>query len=128
MGATQRRPWLTLVLVVALTATATTLWQRHRGAGDLAAIAALAGPGDLYLYSATWCGWCTRAKRQLDAHAVRYGVCEIDLDAGCQARFDALAARLGRSGTPIVLVRGEPQLGFDAGRVRARLEPGAAQR
>jgi glutaredoxin len=122
MSVMQRRPWLTLLLVVALAAIATTLWQRHRGASELEAIAGLAGPGDLYLYSATWCGWCTRAKRQLDAHGVCYGACEIDLDASCRARFDALATRLGRSGTPIVLVRGEPQLGFDAARVRRALE------
>ena len=122
MGAARQRPWLTLLLVVGLATAATTLWQRHRSSDDVQAIARLAGPGDLFLYSATWCGWCTRAKQQLDAQRVAYGVCEIDLDAACKARFNALAARLGRSGTPIVLVRGEPQLGFDASQVRARLE------
>ena len=122
MGAARQRPWLTLLLVVGLATAATTLWQRHRSSDDLQAIARLAGPGDLFLSSATWCGWCTRAKQQLDAQRVAYGVCEIDLDAACKARFNALTARLGRSGTPIVLVRGEPQLGFDAAQVRARLE------
>ncbi len=122
MATTKRRSWLTLLVVVGLAAAATTFWQRHRSSTDLQVVARLAGPGDLFLYSATWCGWCTRAKAQLDAQGVRYGVCEIDLDAACKARFDTLAARLGRSGTPIVLVRGEPQLGFDAAQVRARLE------
>ncbi|RZU02515.1 glutaredoxin family protein [Rivibacter subsaxonicus] len=118
---TRRRSLLSLGLVIALAVGATALWQRHRNATLGAEIAGLARPGDLALYSATWCGWCTRAKRMLDAGGVHYTVCEIDLDADCKARFDAIAHKLGRSATPIVVVRGEPQLGFDAARVLDRL-------
>jgi hypothetical protein len=50
---------------------------------------------------------------------VPFSECLIERDAQCQADFDATRA----PGTPVILVRGVPQLGFNPERVHAALQP-----
>ena len=50
-------------------------------------------------------------------HQVAYSECLIERDAACRAAFDALGAR----GTPVLVVRGQPQLGFSPQRLRSAL-------
>lgn len=93
---------------------------RDRAAAQVGpAIAAAAGPGDVYMYSATWCSVCTRAHRFFSTHQVAYASCEIDQDADCRARFD----RHGGQGVPQMVVRGELITGFSAPRIAAALAP-----
>ncbi|MCU0966750.1 MAG: hypothetical protein MUF08_17270 [Burkholderiaceae bacterium] len=54
-------------------------------------------------------------------HEVAFDECFIETDAACAARFEALRA----PGTPVLLVRGQLQTGFDAQRVLGALSRGA---
>lgn len=81
-------------------------------------LAALAGPGDIRMLSSETCVYCTAARRWMSEHRIRFDECFIERDADCRALYEATQAR----GTPTLLVRGQVQLGFDAGKLLAALE------
>lgn len=115
-----RASLLALVLLV-LAISGASQWWGHRqemAMGD--EIARLAGPGDIQMLASDTCAICALARGWFDSHGVTYTECSIERDADCRARFDALRA----PGTPVILVRGRPELGFDPGRLRARLVEG----
>jgi arsenate reductase-like glutaredoxin family protein len=64
------------------------------------------------------CAPCLVARNWLAQHAVPFSECSIERDAQCRALFDAAGAR----GTPLILVRGQMQLGFSAERVLLGLQ------
>lgn len=64
--------------------------------------------GATTLFSAVWCGYCTRAKAYLQARGIRYREIDIDTPDGGQAYFEAS----GRSGVPLLLADGKRQTGF----------------
>jgi glutaredoxin len=102
------------VLAVGLAATAALSWWQQRQDDALAArLAAQARPGDIRLISSTTCIFCTRARQWLQAGGVPFAECFIERDADCAERYRAL----GAPGTPLVLVRGQAQLGFSPPRV-----------
>jgi glutaredoxin len=109
-----------LVLLVLAVAGASQWWAGRQQAELGRSLARLAGPGDLLMISSDTCGVCVAARRWLQAHGVRHAECSIERDADCRARFAALNA----PGTPVFLVRGQVQLGFDPARLRARLSDG----
>jgi hypothetical protein len=51
---------------------------------------------------------------------VAFSECSIERDADCRAAFERLRA----PGTPVFLVRGQVELGFNPMRLKARLETG----
>ena len=116
-----RRSVFGLVLLVAVVSLATQWWAGHSQATLGENMAALARPGDIQMLSSTSCAYCTVARRWMQQHEVPFNECFIETDAACAARFAALRA----AGTPVLLVRGEPQTGFDARRVLDRLSRGA---
>ena len=118
MAVSRRSLWGLVGLVLAVTLA--SQWWAHvseRRTGER--LAALARPGDIQMLSSQTCPYCTVARRWMTERAVPFEECFIEQDAACQARFSALLAR----GTPMMVVRGQAQLGFDPGRVLARLEP-----
>ena len=121
MGATLRagltNPWVQLVLLIALVTLGLQAWQgRQQGAlGER--IARAAAPGDLHMISSTTCGICTQARRWFTGHGVAFTECFVERDAACRAEFERLQA----PGTPVILVRGQPQLGFSPPRIAERL-------
>lgn len=109
---------LSLLAVVAVVGGASwgaRAYERHQ-LGERVAAAAKAG--DIEMYSATTCGICKQAKSWFDAHDVPVQSCEIDRDTACRDRFYALKGR----GTPLFMVRGERQVGFDRERIALALE------
>jgi hypothetical protein len=52
---------------------------------------------------------------------VPFTECSIERDAACAAEFAATAS----PGTPVMLVRGQPQVGFSAERLLGSLQPPA---
>jgi glutaredoxin len=64
------------------------------------------------------CSICVVARRWFNTHGVVFSECSIERDAACRADFEAR----GAPGTPVLLVRGVPQLGFSPERLRAALE------
>lgn len=110
---------LALVVVVAAgVAEGARAWVHHQRAEALRAVAR---PGDIRMLSSTTCIFCTQARGWLNRHALPFQECFVDLDATCAEEYD----RLGRPGTPTVLVRGQAQRGFDAERI-TRVLAGAA--
>ncbi len=112
------RALLGLALLVAAVAGAQQWWVAHQRADVGSAVAALARPGDIHMLSSDDCSICVVARRWFTAHGVAYTECSIERDAACRADFEARRA----PGTPVLLVRGVPQLGFNPERLRAALE------
>lgn len=100
-----------------------TLWQNHRDDAVGRELAGLARAGDIRMLSSTTCVFCTRARHWLQARQVPFDECFIDRDAVCAEQFRALQQR----GTPVLLVRGQVQLGFSPLQVRDRLAPDPAR-
>ncbi len=88
--------------------------ERHQGER----LAAMAQVGDVRMLSSQTCVYCTAALRWMIERRVRFTECFIERDAQCKAVYDTTLAR----GTPTLMVRGQVQLGFNAGSVLAALE------
>jgi glutaredoxin len=112
------RALLGLALLVAAVAGAQQWWVAHRRADVGSAVATLARPGDIHMISSDTCSICVVARRWFGRHGVAYSECSIERDAACRADFEARRA----PGTPVLLVRGVPQLGFSPERLRVALE------
>ena len=119
--ALSRRDLLPLALIAGLGLVAWPAWQAHRAGQVGAELARLARPGDIELVSSEQCVFCTAARHWLTAQSVPFGECLVERDPACMARFQAQ----GAPGTPLVFVRGRPQLGFSPERVLQGLrQPG----
>jgi glutaredoxin len=117
---TSRRSLLGLVVMVLGISAASRWWTGRREDALGRQLAAAARPGDLRMLSSDSCAICVAARRWFVAHGVPFSECSIERDADCRARFDAL----GAPGTPVILVRGQPQLGFSPARLLERLQAG----
>lgn len=113
-----RAPVLGFVAIV-LVAGAASQWWSHRQEQNLGTrLAASAAPGDLRMLASDTCAICASARSWLQAHQVPYTECSIERDAACAAEFAALRS----PGTPVFVVRGVPELGFNPRRLLERLE------
>ena len=114
------RELLQLALIVGAVSAATGWWasKQHALAGE--AVAQAAKPGDIRMLSSQTCGVCSTARQWFTEHRVPFAECVIERDAACRAEFQAR----GATGTPLILVRGQQQLGFSPEAIRARLAPG----
>ena len=101
---------LALVLVVWGASEGWRSWFADRLGRD---VAALAQPGDIEMISSDTCVFCAQARTWFKANAVPFTECSIERDEACAARFRALMS----PGTPVLLVRGQPQVGFSPQRV-----------
>jgi glutaredoxin len=63
---------------------------------------------DVVLYSATWCGWCTKARAHLDREGIQYELRDVDNDAVGQELRD----KTGRGGVPVLDFSGEILRGY----------------
>lgn len=113
-----KRSLIGLALFLVVSSAALSWWRDQRDLGLSSDIVRLARPGDIHMLSSTTCVYCTRARLWLTAQQVPFSECFIDRDAACAARFRGL----GGGGTPLMLVRGEAQLGFSPQAVLQRLQ------
>lgn len=111
-------PPLSLFVVVGVAALGSWAWRGHVAAGDGEVMARHAKPGDIRMISSETCGWCTAARRWMTQQRVPFSECFIERDATCARDYQAL----GGMGTPTLVVRGRPILGFDRARMLAVLE------
>jgi glutaredoxin len=110
---------LATLLVLALAASAAHQWWQ--GASErrgLERLASLAQPGDIRMLSSETCAHCDAARRTMKSHGVRFDECLIERDRDCRALYEATQVR----GTPTLIVRGVPQLGFQVPRLLEALE------
>lgn len=79
---------------------------------QLAQLAASSQPGDVLMYSATWCPNCTAAKGWMGQYGFKPQVCEIDKDSSC---LSALKSLDPQGGVPYLIVKGHHiKDGFDS--------------
>jgi glutaredoxin len=76
-----------------------------------------AKPGDIQMISSVSCVYCAKARAWFTEQKVPFTECFVERDAACAAQYRGLLA----PGTPIILVRGQPQIGFSTQRVVAAL-------
>jgi len=118
--AASRRSFLGLAVVIVVAGGLSQWWAGHSQQRLAEQLAARAKPGDIRMLSSTTCAYCTVARRWMQAHGVPFSECFIETDKDCAAQFEATRS----PGTPVVLVRGQPQVGFDARRVLDALAAG----
>ncbi len=107
-------PVIAIVLVVGIASQA---WRARSEDRLGRQIAALAAPGDIEMISSDTCPFCAKTRAWFGEHGVAFSECSIERDANCAARFRAYLS----PGTPLLLVRGRPQVGFDPQRVAKAL-------
>jgi hypothetical protein len=116
-GRPTRRSLIVLAGLV-LAASGGSAWWAARQNDDLGReVAAKALPGDIRMLSSTTCSICTAARLWFEAHRVPFSECFIERDAACANEFAATRS----PGTPVLLVRGVPQVGFSPQRLRDSL-------
>jgi len=113
-----RASLLGLVLLIMAVSVASQWWSGRHQDRLGAEVATLATPGDIFMVSSDSCAPCTLARTWLKRNEVAYAECSIERDSGCAERWQAA----GAPGTPLIFVRGQPQLGFSAERLRAALQ------
>jgi glutaredoxin len=121
--AASRRALFSLIGLVLGTSAAVQAWHGWRQVRLGEQVAAAAQPGDIRIISSDTCEACVWTREWLQRHDVAFSECSIERDAACARDFAATRA----PGTPVVLVRGRPQVGFDPRDVLAELVSGAAK-
>jgi glutaredoxin len=66
---------------------------------------------DVILYSASWCGYCTQARKHLDREGVDYELRDVDNDSIARE----LREKTGRGGVPVLDYDGEIVRGYSKG-------------
>jgi glutaredoxin len=109
-----------LVLLVAAGWLGVQLIERNGSERIGRELAAQAKPGDIVMLSSDTCEYCKQARAWFKQHHVAYAECSIERDPACRAVYD----RLQSPGTPMLLVRGQRQVGFSAERVALAVRQG----
>ncbi|MBL8916636.1 MAG: hypothetical protein JNM17_38400 [Archangium sp.] len=73
------------------------------------------GSGDVVIYSASWCGYCKKAKKWLTDHRVSFVDKDVEKEEGAAAELaqKARSAGVRPSGVPVIDFKGKLILGFD---------------
>jgi glutaredoxin len=119
----RRSLWGVVALILGVS-LANAWWSRHQQRSLGEQVAQLAAPGDVRMLSSDTCAICVVARRWLQTHQVPFAECSIERDAACQQAF---AASLS-PGTPVLLVRGQVLVGFDAPQLLQALQREAKPR
>jgi glutaredoxin len=114
------RSVLSLLAVVLVVWGASEAWRAWFADSLGRDAAALARPGDIEMIASDTCVFCVQARAWFHANQVPFTECSVERDAACAARFQALLS----PGTPVLLVRGQAQVGFSPQRVVQALKPG----
>jgi glutaredoxin len=118
VSATPLRSLLGLVTAVVVGSAAVQgfqWWSRERLGAQVAAVAR---PGDIHMIASVTCIYCAAARAWFDENRVPFTECLIERDVTCAAKYNALMA----PGTPVMLVRGQRLLGFNAQAIADALE------
>lgn len=113
-----RRDRRALLAIGVLGLIAWPAWQAWQSGSTTERLARLVRPGDLQMVSSETCVFCTAARQHLTRAGIPFDECFIERDGACMARYQAQ----GAPGTPLLFVRGRPQLGFSPPAVLAALD------
>ena len=107
---------LAVLLMLAFVFSGASRWWAHRQNDTLGTeLATLVRAGDIRMLSSDTCSICASARAWFSAHRIAFSECSIERDAACRQDFAATLS----PGTPVLLVRGKPQVGFNRERLRA---------
>lgn len=115
--AESRRSLVILVGAILTLSAGTQLWGWRQEQNIGRQLASLAKPGDIMMLASDTCEYCVMARAYMKSFAVPYNECSIERDASCAARYQGLKS----PGTPVIVVRGDPQIGFMPAKVLERL-------
>jgi glutaredoxin len=110
---TSRRELLILFVVLVGISTASSWWVRHKQEQAGEQVAALVKAGDIHMFSSVSCSICAEARLWFTQNHIAFSECLIEKDAACRSDFE----RSGAVGTPLIVVRGQAQLGFNRAQV-----------
>lgn len=85
------------------------LLSNEEGIGD---IEVLESP--VVMYSTSWCGYCTKARRLMEKRGIDY--LEYDIEKSDKAKKEFM--KLGGRGTPLLIINGDVVKGFDKARLK----------
>lgn len=71
------------------------------------------------IYSAAWCGWCTKTKAYFQSQGVSYREYDIDRDAAAHARLKSLNPG---GGIPVTVINGQTIRGYNPSAFDAALQ------
>lgn len=91
-------------------------WSTHQLGSEAAA---QAKPGDIQMISSVNCVYCTQARAWFTEQRIPFTECFVERDPACAEQYRQLLA----PGTPVIVVRGQPQVGFSSQRVVQALKP-----
>ena len=103
-----RRGLFALIVAVLLASGAHAWWQGREQVRLAALIASSSAEGDIEMLSSETCVFCARAREWFGANKVVYKECTIERDKRCEERY----AQMGSPGMPVLIVRGQVQVGF----------------
>jgi len=112
-----RRSVLLLIGLILAVSAGTQWWQWQQDKNFGLRLASLVKPGDIMLLTSDTCTYCAQARAYLKAFDVPFSECSIERDSQCAERYRALKS----PGTPVVLVKGDAQVGFMPTKVMERL-------
>ena len=89
----------------------------------LEAVQKRAPPAKVTMYSAAWCGVCTKARKFMTTQGIPFGEKDIDKDRGAKDELakKARAAGIRAGGVPVFDIAGKMISGFDPNRILALL-------
>lgn len=87
-------------------------------------VAQYVGKAQVTIYSAQWCGVCTKAKAYMNRRGIPYTEYDIDASVSNLKNFQ----KLGGRGVPLLLVGQQRMAGFSAARLEAMLARGQPPR
>ena len=109
-AASRRGAWIGLVALVVVVAIGMQVFARWSQGRLGEQLAAAARPGDILMIGSVTCVYCAVARAWFTENRVAFDECLIERDPACADTYRALNA----PGTPVMLVRGQRLLGFDA--------------
>jgi glutaredoxin len=121
MKAASRR-FASLAIVIAIVWGGVQLFGIRQAEQLGSQVAQQARSGDIVMVSSATCRYCDAAREWFTEHRVVFSECFIETEPACAAAYTALQA----PGTPVLVVRGQRQWGFDVQRVAAALGMPAA--
>lgn len=106
----QAASWLRFALAIGAVAIVMSVLIRESDPAPIACTDQLAADRDtVVMLSASWCGYCRRARAFLHAEGIAH--CEFDIETTARGR--ELFARAPAKVIPILTIRGRTLVGFD---------------
>lgn len=106
----RKASWRSLLVIVAVVWGSSQAWSWWRQTQATQTVQAQARAGDILMLTTTDCPYCAKARAWFKQHAVPWQECNIEQHDACRRLFDAQ----GAPGVPLLNVRGQWRLGFDA--------------